>query len=118
MTMERGTEPAADPDAGPTHTLLDGSKWSASIGSVYLQKMRPGGPMAGTSWRRAVRDVVDVVVIGTLMIAATVFAVVALMMLDGFEPPDQVISYAALAGGVYAALSVARWVIGRHIRWR
>lgn len=69
-------------------------------------------------WRSAARDCVDALVIGTLMIAAAVFAVVGLMMLDGFEPPGWLVAYAALVGGCYACLRMGGAVIGRHIRWR
>ena len=70
------------------------------------------------SWRRVLRDVVDTLVIGALMIATGVFAVVAIMMLDGFEPPAWLVAYGAMAGGAYASFSVGGMIIGRHIRWR
>jgi hypothetical protein len=72
----------------------------------------------GQMLARAFRDIFDVLVIGALMIAATVFAVVAIMMLDGFEPPAWLVAYGAMAGGAYASFSVGGMIIGRHIRWR
>ena len=71
-----------------------------------------------TPWRRTLRDVVDVVLIGCLMVATAVFAVVAIMMLDGFEPPAWLVAFAAVIGGAYACFSVGGMIINRHIRWR
>lgn len=69
-------------------------------------------------WRRALHDIVDVLLIGALTLAGAVFAVVALMMLDGFEPPPFVVAFAAMIGGAHACLSLAGILINRHIRWR
>ena len=71
-----------------------------------------------TPWRRILRDIIDTLLIGALMIATAVFAVVLIMMLDGFEPPAWLVAYGAMAGGAWACWSVGGMVIGRHIRWR
>ena len=75
---------------------------------------RPEPATPRTSWRRVLRDVVDTLLIGALMIATGVFAVVAIMMLDGFEPPAWLVAFAAMAGGAYASFSVGGMIIGRH----
>lgn len=90
-------------------------EWTAR-GVALTDGLTPAQP-SSNSRRRMVRDAIDVLLIGALMIAAGVFAVVALMMLWGAEPPAAVVSYAALVGGCYTCLRVGGMVIGRHIRW-